>query len=71
VLTPNQSACSELENIQDKEWLITNGIGGYASSTVAGLNTRRYHGLPVAATTPPAVKLQMLPKFHDTLVVFR
>jgi glycogen debranching enzyme len=63
VLTLNQSACSELEKNQDKEWLITNGIGGYASSTVAGLNTRRYHGLPVAATTPPAGRLLMLPKF--------
>jgi glycogen debranching enzyme len=52
-----------LEKNQGKEWLITNGIGGYASSTVEGLNTRRYHGLPVAATTPPAGRLLMLPKF--------
>jgi Glycogen debranching enzyme N terminal len=52
VLTLNQSACFELANSQNKEWLITNGIewlitngiGGYASSTVAGMSTRRYHG---------------------------
>ncbi len=36
-----------------REWLVTNGLGGYASSTVAGVNTRRYHGLLVAALTPP------------------
>ena len=29
----------------DREWIITNGIGGYAASTVAGINTRKYHGL--------------------------
>lgn len=37
----------------EREWLVTNGIGGFASGTVAGLNTRRYHGLLVAAMRPP------------------
>ncbi|MCX7923693.1 MAG: amylo-alpha-1,6-glucosidase [Clostridia bacterium] len=36
-----------------KEWLVTNGIGGFASSTIIGANTRRYHGLLVAALKPP------------------
>ena len=36
-----------------REWLVTNGLGGYASGTVAGVNTRRYHGLLVAALAPP------------------
>lgn len=36
-----------------REWLETNGLGGYASSTVAGIHTRRYHGLLIAATKPP------------------
>lgn len=35
-----------------REWLITNGLGGYASSTVIGANTRRYHGLLIAAMSP-------------------
>lgn len=35
------------------EWLETNGLGGWASSTIIGANTRRYHGLLVAATQPP------------------
>src|SRR5436189_2529932 len=49
------------------EWLETNGIGGYASSTIFGLNTRRYHGLLVAATQPPVGRMVMLSKFEETL----
>jgi len=36
-----------------REWQETNGLGGFASSTIIGLNTRRYHGLLVAVTKPP------------------
>ena len=36
-----------------REWLVANGLGGYASSTVVSMNTRRYHGLLVAAMAPP------------------
>ena len=42
------------EGIQ-KEWIITNGLGGFASSTIIGANTRKYHGLLIAPLTPPAV----------------
>ena len=48
-----QFANAELAEVESLEWLVTNGIGGYAMSTVAGLHTRRYHGLLVAATKPP------------------
>ena len=41
------------EEVLAREWLVTNGLGGYASSTIAGVNTRRYHGLLVAALAPP------------------
>ena len=51
-----------------REWLATNGLGSYASSTVAGLNTRRYHGLLVAATKPPAGRMVLLSKIEETLV---
>jgi predicted glycogen debranching enzyme len=44
----------------DAEWLVTNGLGGYASGTVAGVNTRRYHGLLVAALPNPIGRLVML-----------
>lgn len=51
------------------EWLETNGIGGYASSTVAGTNSRRYHGLLVAATKPPLGRMVVLSKLEETIVV--
>jgi predicted glycogen debranching enzyme len=52
-----------------REWLETNGIGGFASSTPLGLNTRRYHGLLVAATRPPAGRMVLLSKIEETLVI--
>lgn len=52
-----------------REWLETNGLGGFASSTVAGLNTRRYHGLLVAAVRPPVSRSVLLSKLDETLVV--
>ncbi len=45
--------CGDLSAALRREWLVTNGLGGYASGTLAGVNTRRYHGLLVAALTPP------------------
>ena len=38
----------------EKEWLITNGIGGYSASTIFGINTRKYHGLLIAPLSSPA-----------------
>ncbi len=49
------------------EWLVTNGIGGYASSTLSGANTRRYHGLLVAALNAPLGRAVLLSKFNETL----
>jgi glycogen debranching enzyme len=48
-----REVCGDLEASLRREWLVTNGIGGYASSTLGGLNTRSYHGLLVAALNPP------------------
>ncbi len=58
-----------LENGLEKEWLITNGIGGYSSSTIIGANTRRYHGLLVASLTPPARRFLMLSKVDEAIEV--
>ena len=52
-----------------REWLETNGLGGYASSTICGMNTRRYHGLLVAATKPPVGRMVLLSKLEETLTV--
>jgi predicted glycogen debranching enzyme len=54
-----------------REWLETNGIGGYASSTVCGINTRRYHGLLVAATKPPVGRVVMLSKLDERIAIGR
>ena len=48
-----REVCGELEAGEAREWLVTNGLGGFASGTVAGTATRRYHGLLIAALRPP------------------
>ena len=52
--TLSESDCKSLEISTRREWILTNGLGGYSSGTASGINTRRYHGLLVAATQPPA-----------------
>ncbi|HUS91468.1 MAG TPA: glycogen debranching enzyme N-terminal domain-containing protein, partial [Phycisphaerae bacterium] len=52
-----------------KEWLTSNRIGAYASSTVTGCNTRRYHGLLVAATAPPMGRLVALSQVAEALEI--
>src|SRR5712671_4443772 len=51
---------SDLETAESREWLVTNGIGGYASGTLAGGMSRRYHGLLVAALRPPVGRTQLV-----------
>ena len=58
-----------LENGLDKEWIITNGIGGYTASTIIGANTRKYHGLLVAALTPPARRYVILSKVDESIEI--
>jgi len=50
-----------------REWLETNGLGGWAGSTICGAHTRRYHGLLVAATRPPAGRMALLSKLEETI----
>ena len=52
--------CGDLTAAESREWLVTNGIGGYASGTIAGSQTRRYHGLLVAALRPPVGRTQLV-----------
>ena len=61
--------CQDPERAAEKEWLISNGLGGYASSTLLGMNSRRYHGLLVAALHPPGRRVLMLAKLEETLVI--
>ena len=64
-----QAKDMELNEGIQKEWLITNGIGGYAASTIFGINTRKYHGLLIAPLTPPARRFLVLSKVDESLEI--
>lgn len=64
-----QDICSNPEEARQREWIETNGLGGFASSTIIGLNTRRYHALLTAAVKPPVVRLVLLSKLEETVVI--
>lgn len=59
----------KLEDGLNKEWLLTNGIGGYSNSTILGCNTRKYHGLLIAPLSPPAQRYLILSKVDESLSV--
>jgi predicted glycogen debranching enzyme len=64
-----QTECQNLKNATSKEWLETNGLGGFASSTIIGANTRRQHGLLVVALRPPVDRHVLLSKFEERVLV--
>lgn len=57
----------ELHPHLEQEWLLTNGKGAYSSSTVVGCNTRKYHGLLIAATKPPVGRIMALNRVGEIL----
>ena len=59
----------ELKECLGKEWIISNGIGGFASSSVLGANTRRYHGLLVASLMPPARRHLIISKLDESIII--
>src|SRR5262249_38956942 len=65
----DQATCRDLSTARRREWIETNGMGGYASSAIVGLNTRRYHGLLVAATRPPLGRMVLLSKVEETILI--
>jgi glycogen debranching enzyme len=56
-----------LEQAEDREWLVTNGIGGYSAGTIGGTLTRRYHGLLIAALKPPLQRTLLVTKVEEVL----
>jgi predicted glycogen debranching enzyme len=58
--------CGDLRTAESREWLVTNGIGGYGSGTIAGLQTRCYHGLLFAALHPPLGRTLLVAKLEET-----
>ena len=65
----DEAECRDLEGATRREWLETNGLGGYASTSITGTNTRRYHGLLVATTRPPTERSVLLAKLEEKLIV--
>ena len=61
----------ELDKALEREWIITNGIGGFASSTIIGANTRKYHGLLVVPIIPPARRRLILSKLDESIEIDR
>jgi predicted glycogen debranching enzyme len=64
-----KDTCGDLDAGLRREWLETNGLGGFASSTIVGMNTRRYHGLLVATLKPPVERFVLLSKLEETLFI--
>ena len=58
-----------VEDLLDKEWLLTNDRGGYASSTIVGCNTRRYHGLLIGSLNPPANRIMALANCLEMVIL--
>jgi predicted glycogen debranching enzyme len=65
MLRLDREICRNLDAVLQREWLVTNGLGSYASGTVAGANTRRYHGLLVAALRPPVARTVLVAKVDE------
>ena len=59
--------CGNVEEGLNHEWLVTNGLGGYASGSLVGATTRSYHGLLVAATRPPVERTVLVTKIDETV----
>jgi predicted glycogen debranching enzyme len=56
------------DRLSQLEWLETNGLGGWSGATICGTNTRRYHGLLMAAHPPPAERILLISKLDETII---
>ena len=65
----DKDICTGFKTASSREWLETNGIGGFASGTISGAGTRRYHALLTAATRPPLGRIRTVSKFEETLII--
>jgi predicted glycogen debranching enzyme len=65
MITIPRDVCVDLDQALNREWLVCNGNGGYASSTILCANTRRHHGLLVAALKPPGGRTVLLSNIDE------
>ena len=63
----DRSFCNDFAAASSREWLVTNAIGGYASGTIAGCATRRYHGILLAALHPPVGRTQLVAALDEII----
>ncbi len=68
-LQVGREICADVNASLDHEWLVTNGIGGYASGSISGATTRSYHGLLVASLHPPVERTVMVTKVDEEIVL--
>jgi len=68
-LKKDKTTLQDYKDASQHEWLETNGLGGWASSSIIGCNTRRYHGLLVAAIVPPVERMALVSKLEETIIV--
>ncbi|MGH3001591.1 MAG: glycogen debranching enzyme N-terminal domain-containing protein, partial [Gaiellaceae bacterium] len=61
--------CGDLDAASTREWLVADGSGGFAMGTLAGLRTRRYHGIHVVATEPPPGRMLGLAALDPVLAI--
>jgi len=61
----DRTVCNDFAAASSREWLVTNAIGGYASGTIAGCATRRYHGILLAALHPPVGRTQLVASLDE------
>ncbi len=61
--------CGNLDSASEREWLVPDGLGGYAMGTVSGLRTRRYHGLLIVATRPPSGRMLGLAAIDPIVII--
>ena len=65
----DETVCGNIKVALEKEWLETNGLGGYSSSTIIGINTRRYHGLLIAPTEEISQRILFLSKLEEHIII--
>ncbi len=68
-LQVDKDVCSDVQAGLDREWLVTNGLGGYAAGSIVGATTRSYHGLLVAALHPPVERTVLVTKIDEVVTL--
>ena len=65
----DKTSLTNFSDVSQMEWLETNGLGGWSGSSLSGCNTRRYHGLLMAAIHPPAERMLLVSKLDETIIL--